>query len=91
MSGTLPGVFDWPCRAAAAKVRDFEAQGVAHTLWAMTKTSRVLPEVFDSLYGAAAAKVQALWGSQLRIGRLAQLVASARVHHPSSKRRVFSR
>ncbi len=79
MSGTLPGVFDWPCRAAAAKVRDFEAQGVAHTPWAMTKTSRVLPEVLDSLYAAAAAKVQALWGSQLRIGRVAQLVESATV------------
>ena len=58
-------------------VRDFEAQGVAHTLWARTKTSRVLPEVFDSLYAAAAAKVQALWGSQLRIGRVAQLLESA--------------
>ncbi len=41
-----------------AKVKDFNAQGLASTLWAMAKTSRVLPEVFESLCRAAAAKVQ---------------------------------
>ncbi len=81
-------------------MRDSEAQRVAHTLWARTKASRVLPEVFDSLYAAAATNVQALSGSQLRIGRVAQLLASAIVggapprraeqvpllfHRPSSK------
>ncbi len=54
-----------------------EASGVAHTLWARTKASRVLPEVFDSLYAAATTNVQALSGSQLRIGRVAQLLESA--------------
>ena len=42
-------VFDSLRRAAAAKVQDFNAQDLANTLWAMAKTSRVLPEVFDSL------------------------------------------
>ena len=34
------------------------ALNLANTQWAMAKTSRVLPEVFDSLCRAAAAKVQ---------------------------------
>ncbi len=40
------------------KVQDFNSQGLADTLWAMAKTSRVRPEVFASLCWAAAAKVQ---------------------------------
>ena len=39
-------------------MQDFKAQGLANTLWAMAKTSRVVPEVFDPLCQAAAAKVQ---------------------------------
>ena len=51
-------VFDSLCRAAAAKVQDFNSQGLADTLWAMAKTGRVRPEVFALLCWAAAAKVQ---------------------------------
>ena len=47
-------VFDALCQAAAAKVQDFNAQDLANTLWAMATTSRVPPEVFDSLCRAAA-------------------------------------
>ena len=32
MSRILPEVFDSPCRAAAAKVQDFDAQDLANTL-----------------------------------------------------------
>ncbi len=55
-SRVLFEVFDSLCRAAAAKVQDFNAQEVANTLWAMATTSRVLPEVFDSLCRAPTAK-----------------------------------
>ncbi len=34
------------------------ALNLANTLWGLVKTSRVLPEVIDSLCRAAAAKVQ---------------------------------
>ncbi len=43
-------VFESLCRAAAAKVQDFNAQEVASTLWAIAKTSRVLPEFLDTQY-----------------------------------------
>ncbi len=39
-------------------MQDFNAHGLANTLWGTAKTSRVLPEVLDSLCQAAAAKVQ---------------------------------
>ena len=42
----------------AAQVKDFYAQEVANAPWAMAKTSRVRPEVLDSLCRAAAAKLQ---------------------------------
>ncbi len=43
------------CRAATAKVQDFNMREVAHTLWATTPTGGVLSEVCDSLCYAAAA------------------------------------
>ena len=42
-------LFDSLCRAAAAKLQAINAQDLANTPWAMAKTSRVLPEGFDSL------------------------------------------
>ena len=38
MSRILPEIFVSPCRAAAAKVQDFDAQGLANALWAMADT-----------------------------------------------------
>ncbi len=42
----------------AAKVQGFKAHEVASMLWAVAEMSWVWPEAFDSLCGAAAAKVQ---------------------------------
>ncbi len=42
----------------AAKVQGSKAQEVASMLWAVAKMSWDWPEAFDSLCGAAAAKVQ---------------------------------
>ena len=49
MSRVLPEVFDSLCRAAAAKLPDSNMQEVVNALWAMSTTSRVLPEVCGSL------------------------------------------
>ncbi len=43
------------CWSAAAKVQDFNALGIANTLWTMTTLSRVLLKAFDSLCWSAAA------------------------------------
>ncbi len=55
----LPEVFDSLRRAAAANVQAFDAQGLAHMLWALAKTSRALPETCDAVCRAAAGNVQA--------------------------------
>ena len=41
---------------------------IANALWTMATTTKVMPEVFDSLCRAAAAKVQALcWAMAVKV------------------------
>ena len=54
----LARVFESSRRAAAARVHYLDAQDMSITLWALTKTSTVLPRVCESLCQTAAAEVQ---------------------------------
>ena len=43
---------------AGEKVRDFNSQEMANTVWAMAKTGTCMPKVFETLCTAAGEKVQ---------------------------------
>ena len=50
----MPDVFEALCAEASWKVQDFNAQGLANTLWAMAKSGTRKPEVLEAFRRRAA-------------------------------------